>query len=281
MDELDDDLKEIERIAENLLIGSKSYDIFPTPVESVLSYAELTIDQSIDLSQPVVGFESIYKKHLRPGLQKILGILDRSSKTVFLDQSMNTNRKRFVQLHEVGHQVIPWQAEILNFVDDKYTIDPATQEQFEQEASYLASCILFQKDRFSTEIRKLDHSIQTPIDLSEKYGASIHATIRRYVLQCHTPCALLVLNPQDGIDPQLQVRNSFESPAFRRKFGKVVWPKRVSHDFQFVLDATLKRRRTKGTHKLICESYDIVKATYQHFFNYYNHFVLFTPANNL
>jgi len=277
MIESETDLIEIEKIAENLLVGSKAYDIFPTPVEDVLSYAELVVDQHLDLSRPLTRLKSVYGKHLRPAFKKVLGILDRSANTILLDQSMNENRKRFVQLHEVGHKVLPWQAEIMEFADDEYTIDPSIQVKFEGEASYLASCVLFQKERFSSEIRKFDLSIKTPMDISKKYGASIHATIRRYVLNNQEPCALLVLHPFDDIDPCLAIKDSFESPSFRKKFGKTVWPEKCSVKYGFVFDAANNRRFTSGECVLINEAGERIGALYQHFFNGHNHLVLFSP----
>jgi Zn-dependent peptidase ImmA (M78 family) len=74
---------------------------------------------------------------------------------ILLDPTCTPGKKNFVKLHEVGHKVLPWQRQSLVYVDDDVTLDPETKDRFEREASFFASEVLFQCDRFDREARDL------------------------------------------------------------------------------------------------------------------------------
>lgn len=122
---------EIEKISLDILKSSRSLDIFPTPIDKIVSYADLIVAGGIDEKSLQSRFKNLsISEGLRSTLGKIRGFLDRSEKLIYLDLSQNSGRQGFVTLHETGHSVLPWQNEILQFLDDDTTLDEMTKEEF-------------------------------------------------------------------------------------------------------------------------------------------------------
>jgi len=143
--------KDIDDIAYDLLKSSKSWGVFPTPVDKLTEYSELIFDKQIDVSQIHHGYVSKATDSLLNALSKVRGLFDRSEKTFYLDLSLPDKKKTFVKLHEIGHGVLPWQNATTAFLDDDSTLDPNQTEQFEAEANYFASGSLFQLGIFETK----------------------------------------------------------------------------------------------------------------------------------
>jgi len=176
---------EIETIASALLKQSKALHVFPTPVDQIISYADLHFDGKVDLSVVNKTFLRTLSERLsakfRQAMEAVRGILDRRENTIYLDLSQSAPRQNFVKLHEVGHHVLYWQGQILEHLESDMTLDQNTIEEFEAEANYFATCMLFQLERFEQEAKKFELGIKTPMHLAKLFGASVHATLRRYV----------------------------------------------------------------------------------------------------
>lgn len=121
---------DIEKIALNILKDSRTYGIFPTPVDRIINYCELKINQNIDLSTIEPSFISKAFGLFVKAKRKVLGILDYFKNEILIDSTQNKNRNRFIKLHETGHKVIPWQEQVHRF-DDKYSLDQETKLLFE------------------------------------------------------------------------------------------------------------------------------------------------------
>ena len=258
---------------------SRSLDIFPTPIEKIIQYAELSVDETINLSTINNGLLSQLSEGLSSAFDKIRGILDRESKTIYLDLNQNANRKSFVKLHEVGHDVLPWQKNVLKYLDDDNTLDEFTQEEFEGEANYFASTTLFQNERFIKELKNLPLSIESSIHLAKLFGSSIHASLRRYVERNHKRCSLLVLENfnQNEFQPKCNVRNYFQSESFTTEFGILSWDKELGFTLSFVTDHYKQRRLHKdGIISLQTKNGEVL-FDYHFFNNGWNTFVLFIP----
>ena len=188
--------KDIEKKSLDILRGANALDIFPTPVEKITLYTGLTIATDIDLAHVNKMFVSALTDHVKSNANRvsgsIRGLLHRPQKTIYLDQSQLPTRKSFVTVHEIAHEVLTWQHEVLSCLDDDTTLDPNVDEQFEAEANYFASTTLFQHDRFLHQIGQHEIGVQSCIKIAKHFGASLHATIRRYVEQSPKKCALLV-----------------------------------------------------------------------------------------
>lgn len=100
---------DIDKISKEILKQSKAYDTFPTPVDKIVNYAELNVAENINLSKLEPDFFDKFSGAFKNTLDKIRGLLDREEKVIYLDLDQTTNRKNFVKLHEVGHDVLPWQ----------------------------------------------------------------------------------------------------------------------------------------------------------------------------
>jgi len=271
--------KDIEAISMDILKESKSYGVFPTPVDKIVQCAELKIGGGIDL-------ESIRKKSsgfnitevLKSAVSKVRGILDRSEKVIYLDLTQIDSRKAFVTLHETGHSVLPWQGEILQYVDDDNTLDLATQEDFEAEANFFASATLFQNDLFNQESKKLELGVSAPLYLSKKFGASGHAALRRYVELHKSRCSLLVLEPSKNIPKGANLRNHFYSQSFIKEYGGLSWPATFDFKWPFMLDLVMnKKLKTNGTLTVPTSNGEMVEFGYEYFNNTYNVFVMIFP----
>lgn len=274
---------EIDKIAENILRDSRSLGFFPTPVQNIIAYTELKLDAGVDLSDIPRSFLARYSQAIRNKIQsaisKILGAIDLREKTIYLNLDQNQNMKRFVQLHETGHHALPWQNEIFCVDNEASLLDPDIKDEFEQEASYFASAILFQLGVFDNELIKLPLSIKSAMILSDKFGASKHASIRRYVERSPKRCALLVLKkPSNNGEFSVSVRNYFQSRPFSEEFGQIRWPKTIGLQYAFVQDLLIGRKYHEGgSFKIVKKNSDLIEFCYHYFNNSYNTFILMFP----
>ena len=271
--------KDIDKISNELLRSSKALGVFPTPIDKIVQYAELSVSNNIDLSKVDPGFMEKFSGNLKSAMSKILGMLDREEKVIYLDLNQPTKRKNFIQLHEVGHDVLPWQSKTLRFLEDKNTIDPYIMDGFETEANYFASATLFQQARFANEINKLPFELKTSLHLAKLFGASFHATIRRYVEKTNNRCALLVLENlvKNSFASKCDLRNYFQSESFTTEFGQLNWPDELPFKFGFIQDFSFGRKLNEdGILKLNTDNGEL-DFQYHFFNNTYNAFVLLFP----
>ena len=272
---------DIEKISMDILRGSKAFDIFPTPVDKIVDYTELVINKKADISIVHENYLKTAPAALFRALKKVRGLFDRKQKTIYLDLSQMPSRKKFVKLHETAHGVLPWQQKIHDLLaDDDDSLGAHVTEEFEAEANYFASVTLFQHDRFLDECRKLNLGIDAAMVLAKKFGASVHASLRRCVEQSSKRCALLVLEKSTLItsSPAFSKRNFITSQRFQKAFGSVDIPDNFGLQWDFAKDFYYRKKGiVPGTVELITES-GSQEFTYQFFNNSYNGFVLIYPA---
>ena len=279
---------EIEKISYNLLKDSKCFDIFPTPVEEIVQYANLKIDEGLDLSKIEESFIDNLKSRtkgqiqsLLSGLSKIKGIFFREDNIIYVDLKDKTNKKYFTALHELGHGILPWQNEFSLALDDKSSLSMDVEEQFELEANLFASYTLFQHERFNRELEKLPLSINSGMVLAKKFGSSNHSALRNYVLKSRNRCGLIVLNKIPEAkwnEPFCSLRNLFYSKPFLKDIGELSIPETFGYKWEFAKDLKFKRRlHDTGEIEFKNATGDKVKCKYHYFFNYYNAFVFFFP----
>ena len=279
--------RDIEKISYELLKSSKSLDVFPTPVDSILNYSDFVADNKIDLLNIKHSFFEKFKdssiKILQSGISKVKGIFDRREKTIYIDIGLDKNlgKKNFVQLHEIGHGVLGWQNEMMLCLDNDDTLSHEIEEQFEQEANYFASITLFQHDRFIQEAEKLNLGLSSVMALSKKFGASVHATLRNYVLNSKNRCALLVLNHpvnENGYINILTKRDLFYSSLFLKEFGELNLPEEFGFKWNFVKDFKFNKMfNDKGTINLVTLNGEELNSNYHFFNSTYNSFVFIFP----
>jgi len=176
----------------------------------------------LDLAEYEQSFSEKASGFLYKAMKKVLGFLDRRTKQFYVDPQLHNSRRTFVTYHEVIHRIVPWQ-HIEYTEDDDVTLNLSCDTLFESEANYGAADILFQCDRFEVEARDYDLSVASALYLSEKYDASCHSSLRRFVERNHRPCLLLVLKPTtrtnaDG-GTSFFISHSIPSPPFSLQFG--------------------------------------------------------------
>ncbi|MBS1623430.1 MAG: ImmA/IrrE family metallo-endopeptidase [Bacteroidetes bacterium] len=270
--------KEIDNLIFDILRSSKSFDVFPTPVDKIVEYCELNLSNKNEFHNIPSNYIPKKIDAFNRMLKKILGAFDREEKVIYIDPKLPTVKQTFVKLHETGHGVIPWQKE-MNYQDDEYTLSPAVKETFEAEANYFASGSLFQLQRFEDEMRKLPLEIGSPMALAKKFGGSNHAAMRRYAEVSKKRCSLIVLEDKNksGDRFSLDLRNIFHSPTFVKEFGELTIPEKLNMDFPFIADYSRKRQFHKeGAIQLITKN-GSEEFSYHYFNNRYNVFVLIIP----
>lgn len=271
-------LARIRKTAERAIQEAGGFGIFPTPVDDIIEAAKhITIaDQDIDdrflakTSRRVGGA-------LKSALSKVLGVLDVTAKTMYLDKAVHTAKVPFLKLHELGHGLLIWQRDMYAVTADcKHTLDPEVTDLFERQANAFASEVLFQVDTFTREAAAHPFSIRTPLNLSKKYGASVYATVRRYVSTNARACAVVVLEPielQAGPGFQARLRRFISSPAFDEQFGQMDWPKTFTPDDAIGKIVPVGRKMSRPqtldlvdangkNHECVAEAFD---STYQIF----------------
>lgn len=157
---------DIEKVSFDILRQSKALDVFPTPVNKIVSYAELIVRNDIDVSKIHAGYVSKVTTGLRSALKKIRGMLDRSEKTIYLDLSQRMERQNFVKLHEVGHDVLPWQKVVHALLDDDdESLSTETKDEFEAEAIFLLLLLYFSMIALRTKLRSWGWVLTLPYSL--------------------------------------------------------------------------------------------------------------------
>jgi IrrE N-terminal-like domain len=195
----------------------------PTPKEQILACKRLVETGELDLAAYEATLTSKAAHFFHKAFSKILGMLDRRSDIIYVDPQIHDSRKLFITYHEVTHGILGWQR-ILFTQEDEATLSPECENLFEAEANYGAADILFQCERFEKEARDYELSLESALYLSNRYDASCHATLRRFVERNHRPCLLMVLTPtlREHADGQTSyyVVYSIASGAFKDEFGE-------------------------------------------------------------
>jgi len=254
----------------------------PTPKARILACARLVETGELDLAGYEQSFSEKASSFFYKAMTKVRGFFDRRTRQIYVDPQLHDSRKTFVTYHEVIHRVVPWQ-HIERTEDDDRTLNflnVSCDTLFESEANYGAAEILFQCDRFENEARDYGLSVASALYLSDKYDASCHASLRRFVERNHRPCLLLVLKPtsrenNDG-KTSFFISHSIPSSSFILQFGDPFSQPFVNPDHE------LGKILNNGSHgemglsdlKGFCRSCEV-----ECFSNQYNFFVMIHPKD--
>ena len=129
---------------------------------------------------------------------KIQAMLDAHERTVAFRSGLPTKKRQWGALHEVGHEFIPWQREVL-FCCPLLLLPEHVQQQFEVEADRFAAEAFFFGKQFHKQAYDGDFSLNTAMKLAtDVYETSFHATFRHYVKESPVPRCLLVWQKVDS-----------------------------------------------------------------------------------
>jgi hypothetical protein len=158
-------------------------------------------------------------------------VLDRRERVVHVNPAVEVPAQRqFVRCHEAMHDALPWQRDLLVLGDTTRTLAPDVEFLFEREANQGGAELLFQRDLLARVARDYPTDITTPIALAELFGASIHATFRRWIEDHANPVCGLVLDPEPLSTSPLTFRRFeiVESASWTRRQGPNRFPVRLS-----------------------------------------------------
>jgi hypothetical protein len=219
---------QIAREVERLLRDADARGRLPTPVDDIVAAAGLHrgSDELFD-----VGVIARAPRELREVVKGLAGrvraMLDRREREVYVHPEIQIEgRRNFQTLHEVGHDLLPWQS-ALAYADDDQRLSWSTRIKFEQEANQAAAELLFQRNLFTRMASEYETGFGAVIELCEKIGASIHAGTRRYAETHRAPICALVLDMQPVREQPLAYRRreAVHSPAWAERFAPPSeWP---------------------------------------------------------
>lgn len=248
----------IRKEAERMLAEADAFGRFPTPISDILCTAKVEVAPATEINDSFLNW--IRKKAgdtgetLKRALSKVIGLFDAKSRLIFVDTTVLAVKQTFIKLHETGHAFLPWQKDIYGLIEDcGQTLSSDVSDQFDREANVFASEVLFQLDSFTKEAANFDFGINVPIELHEKYGASIYASIRQYVSKNQKACVVLILNP-----PELKkeygfivsLRRVVSSDLFDEKIGSINWPNNFTPDDKIGSMVPVGRQRMSGKQEI-------------------------------
>ena len=171
--------------AERLLHKADALGAFPTPVSEIMDAGKIAVAPDDALDE---GFlRKIRRKAgtaLKRAISKVLGVFDAHERLVFIGRVLYEVKRTFLKLHETGHAVLPWQRDLYAVVEDsEQELDPDIADLFDREANVFAAEVLFQLDSFIEEAADEPFGIRAPLGLKNRYGASVYASVRQYVVE--------------------------------------------------------------------------------------------------
>lgn len=277
--------EEIRRYARGVLRKADALDAIPVPLDTITEALGLAKEDLFE-----VGIETMPDKMKRAAAKfsgLILGALSKE-KILYVNSSESGPRGRFTQAHELGHESLPWHSGFY-YVDDKTTLDPGTKLELEAEANSFAAELLFSLDRFGDEADSYAPSLGVPLQLSNKFGVSRHAALRRYAERSHHPVALITMGRNlTGPKPGFPViRNQCEtSGVYLNKYGPIT---NLVGNRMTTIEHPSVAALADMSHAVHGEPVDVVldtkrgKVTFQGhlFFNRYCRFILLTEPRRL
>lgn len=223
----------IRKHTEKLLRRADAVDCWPTPVDDVLAASKLEQFAETPFSPSMLARAPEHLRHavrvLRTG--KVRAILDRRARVVHLDPTIdNEGRRSFTALHEVTHDLLPWQRE-LGYADNDVTLSDRVRRDFEREANQGAAELLFQGKRFAAMASHYDIGMGAVSALHDETGASLRSTLRRYAETHRDAVCAIAMEPSPCQASPLGFRRHevSHSAVWTTRFGQR-WPSLLTAD---------------------------------------------------
>lgn len=233
-----ENLDDIRDVAHTVLRKADIAERLPTPVDDIIaSCGLLESDDYVFTESKIAQAPHELHKILRAAGRKIRGALDRRERVLHVSPSIEVPAQRqFVRCHEAMHDALPWQRDLLVLGDTTRTLAPDIEFTFEREANQGGAELLFQLDLLQRMARDYPIDVSTPVQLASLFGASIHATFRRWIEDnAHAVCGLVMDSRPLMADPLTFRRFELvESPSWTRRYGPDRFPFRLDsrhHDF--------------------------------------------------
>ncbi|PNG24404.1 ImmA/IrrE family metallo-endopeptidase [Methylocella silvestris] len=270
-----DQRRAVEERARQLLDRADAWGRFPTPVDDLLSAANLKVAPSSIFDPAAIlayirGRAADAAISIKSAMSKIFGLYDGHENLIHIDGTVAKSKQTFLKLHEAGHHEMPSHRKMFRlFQECEKTLAPDIADLFEREANNFARFALFQGDAYARKAADYDMGIKAPMALAKEFGASQYASAREFARSNHRACAVYILNPAkyvDGDGYHATVRRIEVSSSFMDQFGRpadtVITP---DHVLGSVLPIGRKMTRPTGisivdragtTHDCVAEAFD-------------------------
>ncbi len=241
-----DSEEEISSYSERLLKKANTIEILPTPIDDLVEVAKISEINSTDelRNNFVSSLKSNAQEIFINALQKIRGLADLRERVIYVPKTSNPVRNIFPKAHELGHQVLPWHNIDPSYLDDDMTLSQDVKNLFEREANFFASEIIFQGKYFRKKARDYTASLPAVFKLADMHGASVQATIWRYVEEQDEAVAVVMYYPTDTLDEYgnklLKLWKIIPSQKFIRKYNDIELPRSVPTGHPLVAVRDLK-----------------------------------------
>lgn len=248
---------DIRRAAEKLLLKADVNGRLPTPVDDIIAAAGLIEPDHSLLSDFILEQAPAHlRSKIRKLRLKVRAVLDRRAREIHIDPSLYVQGQiAFKKLHEVGHDICPWQRDP-GYADDDETLSWSTDQRFERQANQAAAELLFQRTLFQDMAAQYEIGIAAILDLAALIGSSGHAAFRRFIETHRWALAGVVMDVSPcSRDPLTYRRHEVvSSPAWDQRFGSLHgWPtilRPVPYSFIALGPAAVARSVISGTFRL-------------------------------
>lgn len=190
----------------------------PTPLDQVMTVSNLVLAGEIVL-------EPEMKKKLRQrfgdlvdrAVDLILGSVRFDSRGVYLKPDLYWLKKRFVQAHEISHEMFPWQRDLYAFLDDKQRLSPVIHDKYERQANQGAIEILAQGDALRREADDSRLTFGLLDQLAARFEISTQAIARRVTEESRHAVALAI-SYRGSVTGTLMPPHLYCSTSFEEQF---------------------------------------------------------------
>lgn len=274
-------LNEIRDVAVVLLRKAEVDERLPTPVNDLVAAAGLLeVDDYLFSEAKIRQAPKELRRLIRAAGRKIRGALDRRERVLHVNPAIEVPAQRqFIRCHETMHDALPWQRDMLVLGDTAKTLAPDIELRFEREANQGGAELLFQVDLLARIARDYPTELATPVVLADMFGASIHATFRRWIESHRGTMCGIVLAPVPVRSSPLTFRRFelVESAEWQRRYGANRFPFSLSvptYPFVATLDDPTQRSGLDATWALTDLAGSNTGLRVQSFSNSYRTFLL-------
>lgn len=142
-------------------------------------------------------------------------------KRILVDSSVPDLKKRWYEIHEIAHSLIPWHADY-TLGDDRTTLSQGCHERIEAEANYGGGRLLFPNKVFTLHRLSSTMSLARVREISKHFGNTITSTLWRCVEQSdELTFATIGEHPQRPRDGKPQVEYFVRSRSFAAQFPNI------------------------------------------------------------
>ena len=257
-------------------LATHGFSAPPLPPDEALAARNLEVAQ-LSLDDLLVKANLPSEDH-----KSIQAMLNPRERMVVFRSGLPSQKRNWGSLHEVAHEFLPWQREIL-YCCPLLSLPANVQKQLEAEADVFAAEAFFFGQQFHKQAFAGDLGLDCAIELATSvYGTSLHSTFAHYVEQSPVPLCLLVWKPETGKglnkpSGELGVHYFVKSQDFHWR----VVPDQISDPDKVV--SKLFNDSVSGVikHELIVTggSGQVYLAQAESFCNYYNVFTLMSQPN--